>query len=198
MERAIRRAKLPIAFSEGFTPRPIMSFGFALPVGVLSVAEYGDFRFAEALDPGEFLASYNRHLPTGFEVLKAEVLPDGAPSLMSKVNAASWEVVVQQKTVQELEERWQWLQGVDSFVVERETKKGIRKVDIRPLLFEVASIEKTAQGGLVKCFTALGKEGNLRIDELGMLLEFDHLAATITRTGQYNKVDNHYRAPFEN
>ncbi|HHY14975.1 MAG TPA: DUF2344 domain-containing protein, partial [Firmicutes bacterium] len=45
MERALRRSGLPIAYSEGYSPRPKMSFGFALPVGVLSTAEYGDFDF---------------------------------------------------------------------------------------------------------------------------------------------------------
>src|SRR5690554_5367975 len=88
MERALRRAGLPAAYSAGFSPRPKMSFGFALPVGVMSVAEYGDFELACKMDPEEFKQVYNRHLPQGLHVLEAKLLAPKAPSLMSVINAA--------------------------------------------------------------------------------------------------------------
>jgi radical SAM-linked protein len=175
-----------------------MSYGFALPVGVSSVAEYGDFRFAEDMEASQFMDCYNKHLPKGFQVLAAEELQEGAASLMSEINAASWEIVLPGKSAEDVEQRWGWLQSVDSFVVERETKKGTRSVNIRPLLLEVAKISPSPQGTVIHCFTAVGNEGNLRIEELGQLLDFSHLGASITRTGQFNKVGNHYRPPLGN
>lgn len=198
MERAIRRANLPIAYSEGFTPRPVMSYGFALPVGVLSIAEYGDYRFVENLDPQEFMACYNKYLPPGFRVLNAETLPEGAPALMSEINAAAWEVTVPSRSVEEVESRVKWLSGVDSFMVERKTKKGTRSLDIRPLLYDLPKISATPQGTVIHCLTGLGNEGNLRLEELGMLLDFNYLQATITRIGQFKKIENQYCSPLGN
>ena len=62
----------PSLTRRGFSPRPIMSYGYALPVGILSEAEYGDFVFARKIDPDEFVVRYNQHLPQGFRVLRAE------------------------------------------------------------------------------------------------------------------------------
>lgn len=198
MERAARRAKLPMAYSEGFTPRPMMSFGFALPVGVISEAEYGDFVFSERMDVEEFITRYNRHLPLGIEVLYAEHLGDGTPALMSEITAASWRLCLAQRSADEIRERWAWLQGVDSFVVRRETKKGSREVDVRPFLFAVPEILPSPTGATVHCLCGLGHEANLRMEELGALLGFAHLEATITRTGQFRKVGDLYRPPVGN
>ncbi|NLL48312.1 MAG: DUF2344 domain-containing protein [Firmicutes bacterium] len=199
MERALRRAGLPIAYSEGFTPRPIMSFSYALPVGILSEAEYGDYTFAEALAPEEFVARYNQHLPTGFRVLQAECLPSGTPTLQRVINAARWRIVLPATSLEaeRIAKRWEELQLVDSFKVQRETKKGSREVDLRPLLFEVVQISQTPTATTFECLCAVGSE-NLRMDELGSLLGFSHLEALITRIGQYHKVGNSYVPPVGN
>lgn len=196
MERALRRAKLPIAFSEGFSPRPIMGFSYPLPVGVLSEAEYGDFKFAEPVEPQEFVERFNGHLPPGFRVLAAERLAPGAQALQSAVNAASWKVVVPQQSVEDLEEVWLRLQAVDSVVVERQTKKGTKRVDLRPLFLGIDEIEESSQGTVVHCYTSLGKQGNLRLDELALLLAVDPTSVTVTRTGQYRRVGSCFQDPL--
>lgn len=198
MERALRRAKLPIAYSGGFTPRPIMSFSYALPVGVLSIAEYGDFEFAEEVDPEEFVRLYNRHLPQGLEILQGEHRPERTPALMREINAASWELVLPEKNPEQVQKSWMALQGMDSFEIVRETKKGSRTVDIRPFLFELSHVLPGPQGTIVRCFAGLGNEANLRIEELGLLLDFAPLGAVITRTGQYMKLGDLYRPPLGN
>ncbi|HHT69598.1 MAG TPA: TIGR03936 family radical SAM-associated protein [Limnochordia bacterium] len=197
MERAVRRAGLPMAYSEGFTPRPIMSYSYALSVGLLSEAEYGDFALTEELDPEEFVKIYNQHLPKGFEVLRAQRLPDHAPTLQAQINAASWRVSLPKVSADAIKERWQWLQEVDSFVVRRETKKGSRDVDVRHFLFSVGAIVQSPTGVVFDCLAGLGNEANLRMEELGQLLCFAHLEATITRMGQFKKVGNLYVPPLE-
>lgn len=196
LERAIRRANLPISYSEGFNPRPKMSFGFALAVGILSTGEYGDYEFVEDLDPEEFLIRYNKHLPSGLEVLEAGDLPEGTPTLMSSINAASYELYIPQKTSVEISERWAWLQGQDSYPITRKTKKGTRQVDVLPFLFDLTSVQDQGTGVVVNCLCSLGNQANLRMEELGALLGFSHLESRITRTAQLIKEGPNYFPPL--
>lgn len=198
MERAIRRAGLPMAYSEGFSPRPIMSYSFALPVGVMSEAEYADFRLVEDWDPAYFMEQFNKHLPPGLRVLHAERLPEGTPALMSEINAALWRIRLPQAEQVAVEKRWQELQAVDSFVVERQTKQGSRSVNLRPLLFGVPRIAREGEAVEVHCLAAVGNQGNLRVEELGLLLGFDSAQALITRNGQFKKVGSAYYPPLGN
>lgn len=83
--RALRRAKLPLSFSEGFTPRPRLSFGPALPVGVASFAEYVDLALAEPLAADEVQRRLGEQLPGGFRLLEVTELPRSAPSLQAAI-----------------------------------------------------------------------------------------------------------------
>jgi radical SAM-linked protein len=79
-ERALRRARLPLAYTEGFSPRPQLSFGLALPTGAESLAEYLDValdadRAAEAgIDAAQLPAALNPLLPEGIEIEDAVVV----------------------------------------------------------------------------------------------------------------------------
>jgi radical SAM-linked protein len=91
-ERAFRRVALPLAYSEGFSPRPRVSFGLALPTGHESVAEYLDVELTDLshIDfdslPGELSAA----LPTGVEVHRVAIVGAGSPSLQESVTSCSW------------------------------------------------------------------------------------------------------------
>jgi radical SAM-linked protein len=74
LERAMRRGKLPLAFSQGFKPAPLLSFARALPVGVASRREWFSLYLREARAPEEVLASF-RGLPRGLNVTEAVKLP---------------------------------------------------------------------------------------------------------------------------
>src|SRR5262245_33379910 len=77
-ERALRRAELPVASSQGFTPRPRISFGLALPTGAESIAEYVDVDLADDLmanDVAALPATLSALLPDGFDVLVAAERP---------------------------------------------------------------------------------------------------------------------------
>lgn len=73
-ERAFRRARLPLAFSSGFHPAPLLSFARALPVGVGSVCEWMDFFVREHLDVSNLPALLGSELPQGMRVVKVEEL----------------------------------------------------------------------------------------------------------------------------
>ena len=73
--RAIRRAGLPLRYSQGFHPMPKLTFGQPLPVGMESLEEYVDVEFASMISASEALASLNRELPDGVRILSGEPLP---------------------------------------------------------------------------------------------------------------------------
>ena len=198
MERALRRAGLPVALSEGFSPRPQISYGFALPVGALSEAEYADLRLSEDMDPADFIEVYNNHIPPGFKVLQAERLAEGTPSLMSEINAALWKLKLPGMSSESLQQRWQKLQGEDKFVVERQTKKGSRQVDLLPLVHGLVRIEDVSGGAEVELMAAVGREGNLRVEEMALLLGFNQAEAVVTRLGQFKKAGSCYQPPLGN
>lgn len=198
LQRALRRGRLPIAFSGGFSPKPKMSFGPALSVGIYSLAEYGDFEFRKKMDPKEFIARYNSCLPSGLKVLKAVNLLPGSPALMRVINTAQYELVLPGKNPAEIRKRINWLLAQDTFMVNRETKKGIRKLNILPLLLEKPKVRCYEGGVIISCRSAAGQTGNLRLAELGSMLDFDHLAAKVTRTALLIKEGEKYRVPIEN
>ena len=103
-ERALRRSALPVAWSEGFSPRPLLSFGLALPTGCESLAEYLDVKLeagAPAAGPeGDPVALDNLPglltplLPEGVAVVAAGPVPVGAGSLQQEVTSCTWELEV--------------------------------------------------------------------------------------------------------
>ncbi len=99
-ERAFRRVQLPLAYSEGFTPRPKVSFGLALPTGHESLAEYLDVEVADGaggVDVGSdvpvLLGRLSDALPDGVDAVAAAALPAGAASLQEEVTSCTWQWV---------------------------------------------------------------------------------------------------------
>jgi radical SAM-linked protein len=86
IERAARRAELPLALTQGFNSHPRMSFVSALPVGSSSLSEYADIILSRPLKPEEFLNRLNKKLPGEVQILEAAEVPMDAPSLTSTIN----------------------------------------------------------------------------------------------------------------
>jgi len=92
LERAFRVTQLPLAFTEGFSPRPKVSFGLALSTGHESDAEYLDLVFAEEVDLEPLAVSLTEALPEGMAVTGAVPLMERAPALQEAVTAVVWRV----------------------------------------------------------------------------------------------------------
>lgn len=156
-ERALRRAELPVALSEGFTPRPKISFGLALPTGAESVAEYVDIDLrpdvrADDLDLDSLAGRLTEALPIGFDVLVVTERPTGAGSLQDSVSTCTWEFWHPRLTAEDHLRACE-LMAAPTLVIERE-RKGKRSVDdVRPLILGLFS--KFAGGDL-----ASGREGD--------------------------------------
>ena len=94
-ERAIRRAGLPLAYTQGFNPQARLQFAAALPVGFTGQGEVADVFLNEALDPAEFLSRLTAALPPGIRPLRAEPVAREVPSLQSQVCGARYRVEVE-------------------------------------------------------------------------------------------------------
>jgi radical SAM-linked protein len=86
-ERAFRIERLPLAFTQGFSPRPKVSFGLALGVAHESHAEYLDFDLAEPVDIDALPDRLSPVLPEGVDVTGATQLTERAPSLQEAVTS---------------------------------------------------------------------------------------------------------------
>jgi radical SAM-linked protein len=92
LERAFRIAELPLAFTEGFSPRPKVSFGLALSTGHESDGEYLDLVLAEEYDLDVVAPRLTEALPTGLAVTAVVPLVERAPALQEAVTAVEWSV----------------------------------------------------------------------------------------------------------
>jgi radical SAM-linked protein len=92
-DRAFRIEQLPLAFTEGFSPRPKVSFGLALLVGHESDAEYLDVELLEVVDPDTLLAPLSAALPEGVAVTGAVALVDRAPALQEAVSSVDYRLI---------------------------------------------------------------------------------------------------------
>lgn len=89
--RALLRAKLPVAYSEGFNPHPKISFGPPRGVGQEGRRELADLQLKDEVAPDEVCRRLNLALPKNVRVLSAKVLPDTEPALMAQINLAVYE-----------------------------------------------------------------------------------------------------------
>jgi radical SAM-linked protein len=94
-ERAIRRAALPLAYTQGFNPQPRIQFASALPLGFTSEAELVDVFLNEELVPEEVVRQLGEALPPGVRPLTAAPIPRAWPSLQSQLAAARYQLEVE-------------------------------------------------------------------------------------------------------
>ncbi|MBI3988593.1 MAG: DUF2344 domain-containing protein, partial [candidate division NC10 bacterium] len=92
--RAFRRARVPLAYSQGFHPQPKLSFALALSVGVEGLEELADVELASVMPPDELVARANGELPPGLRLLKAWEVSLKDPSLASQVVGAVYRLRV--------------------------------------------------------------------------------------------------------
>lgn len=194
-ERALRKAELPVALTEGFSPRPRLSFGLALPTGAESVAELLDVELAAGVDADvhEVPARLTAVMPPGFEVTAAEVLGERGPSLQEDVVATRWElslVGVDRDVVAAAARR---VVDAEALPLERE-RKGERSVDdVRPAI-EAIEVLGTSTSEVVSLAAVLRTGGRgLRPHELAAVLVVDRdpldVVSRVLRTHQWIERD---------
>ena len=127
-ERAVFRARVPMAYSSGFNPHPRISYAGAAPTGSASEAEYLEIALAEVVDPDAIRASLEEALPDGLDILEVVVSQGGA--LADLLQGSRWQIQLG-TPVAEARAAVEVFLATESVTVERMTKKGLREFDCR-------------------------------------------------------------------
>lgn len=159
-ERSLRRAQVPLAYSEGFNPRPKISIAAPLPVGFTGRGEVMDVMLSRHISPYKFAKRLKPHLPSGLEILSVEEIYLSLPSLPSQMRHAEYRVVVESEEIlAEIAKRVEQVLSAQSLPRQRERKGKVTEYDLR-LLIDDLWIE--------------GREGTTCV--LGMRLQSDSQA----------------------
>ena len=128
-ERAVFRARIPMAYSSGFNPHPRISYAGAAPTGSASEAEYLEIALAEVVDPAGVHEALDEALPDGLDVM--EVVVSSGGSIADRLEASVWRLVLEDTTPEQAQQMADALLATDEVMVERMTKKGLRTFDAR-------------------------------------------------------------------
>jgi radical SAM-linked protein len=140
-ERAIVRARLPMAYSSGFNPHPRISYAGASPTGAASEAEYLEIGLAEVTDPVVVRDALDAALPPGLDVLEVVESPGKAEagSLADRLEASVWRITVPGLDPADADAAVSAFLAADEVPVERMTKKGLRSFDARAAVVSLAA-----------------------------------------------------------
>lgn len=145
LERALRRAGIPMAYSAGFSPRPKVSYTNTAATGVASEAEYVELAVAQECDPRAVRDALDAALPPGLDVL--EVVVARTSDFANRLEASVWRLELPDVALGDLEAAVAALLGQGEVLVERMTKNGPRIFDARSavLTAECAAGEGSAE-----------------------------------------------------
>ncbi|MDG4789288.1 TIGR03936 family radical SAM-associated protein [Micromonospora sp. WMMD1102] len=140
-ERALRRAGVPVAFSQGFTPHPKISYASAAPTGVASEAEYLEIGLQQPVEPHVLLTALDAGLSPGLDVLDAVVA--GSGSLADRIDASRWRIELSGIEPDVARVAVSSFMAASEVLVERMTKQGRRVFDTRAAVATIDVIERT-------------------------------------------------------
>lgn len=176
--RALRRADIPMVISGGFNPRFRISFGPPLPLGISSISEYLDIRLKEEVKVEELTERLDLVLPQGLKILQVKTIPSSADSLVKIIDRASYIITLKIKEKllgsaaknqenelkeleQEIEKNNKRFLNLDEIIVKKQTKNGIKMVDIRPSILDISVKKFKKQIFELGLELKIGQQGNL-------------------------------------
>ncbi len=142
-ERAVRRAGVPVAYSQGFTPHPKISYVGAAPTGVASEAEYLEIGLQATVDPEWLRGALDGALSPGLDVLAA-VADRGGPSLADRIDASRWRIELDGVSATGAASAVAAFVAAPEVLVERLTKQGRRRFDARAPVDRIEVMRDTA------------------------------------------------------
>lgn len=173
-ERAIRRANIPVDYTQGFNPRPIMAFAIALGVGVTSEGEYIDIQLSQKISANDFKEKLNNVLPEGLKIIKSVLIDNKEKSLMSVITSSTYIVKLKSKKIvckDTVEEYINEFLNNESIIQLKKKKNKSRKkrrkpeyreINIRPMIKSIKVFDINNDEIILKMHLAAGSESNLK------------------------------------
>ena len=175
-ERLLRRADMPLVFSQGYNPRPKLQLAAPLPLGITSRAEIIDFWLSDG--PGDLDLLESQLLaakPPGIEIQTIETIDPAAPPLQKKVTAAQYEITLLDQ-IPHIDQTIESLLNSEAIIRQRRGKS----YDLRPLILELGVKGKGSEFIQMRLNAQEGSTG--RPEEVLMALEIQPENTRIERT----------------
>ena len=190
LQRAFRRAGLPLLYSNGFNPHPQFSFATAAATGMSSDCEWFEVQLSEPIQPAEFVSRANAVMPVGMSVSGAFEPPEGFGSLSAKLRAAEYLVRLSFYDAVQEEKLRSTLEAMlaGEIVINKRTKGGVRPVDMRPYILRVSVEQVEGDTAVLRVLGKLQADGGLRVDAFvdALLERLDaHASYSLHRAGMY-------------
>jgi radical SAM-linked protein len=180
-ERALRRAHVPVSYSEGFTPHAQIALGAPLSVGMTSRGELMDIFLAEEWTPEQLERAVALQLPPGISVTSVVEVPVGAPSLQSQVRAAEYAFHLRDGAdLGDVAARIAALLARESVPWEHRREQETKRYDLRPLVLELR-LEQCGGGAVIVAVLRAEEAGTARPDQVVAALELSAAVERIER-----------------
>lgn len=141
IERAMRRAELPLTFSQGFHPMPRLSFGRALPVGVESLHEWMNVMLRSEISAQELVDRLNEQMPIGMRIVAADPLTLSKKQAHPSVEDFTLTFTCSEEETAEKIAKLRELAESEEYIVSHTTKKKVKEKDIRPTLLKFEEVD---------------------------------------------------------
>ena len=139
-QKAFKRAKLDLAYSQGYNPRQITTFASPLGVGLTSEGEYLDLTLNSSDSPEQMIERINKVMADNIQVVAYTILLDDSKNAMSVVAAADYIVSLKDGydfiSNKEFQEKFEAFYKQEDIKIIKKTKKSEREMDLKPLIYE--------------------------------------------------------------
>ncbi len=182
-QRALNRAGISLAYSEGFSPHPRISLAAPLAVGVTSEAELMDITLTRFVSPHFFTSAVGQQLPPGIEILQAYPVAPTLPSLQSQVRYVEYKVEVEtEKEQKDVESALASLLSVEHLPWQHQRDTGPRKYDLRALIDDLWLIDWRSGYCTIGMRLHCDSNGSGRPEQVAAALGFTHYPRSLHRT----------------
>lgn len=141
IQRVIRRAQLPIEYSQGFNPHMSLSIAQPLSVGIYSEGEYMDIVLTEEIDEKEIMDRFNKNAPLGIKIrnviqVQSKLNEKKIPQIMALLDAASYQITIKYNETSNLLQDINSIMSMEQWNIVKRSKSGEKEVNIKPLVKE--------------------------------------------------------------
>lgn len=184
LERALNRAKIPVAYTQGFNRRPRMQMATALPLGYTSQYELADILLMEALEPAQAQQQLMAKMAPGIVILQVEEVPVSGPSLQAITQSSSYVATpLDPVDFAEVQQKVANLLAAEKLERTKERRGKEKAYDLRPLILDLATTQDEDGQVHIQMNLCLEPSKTGRPDEVLDELGFDPLDMRICRTG---------------
>ncbi len=191
-QRALRRAGLPVGYSQGFHPHMLLSFASAMPLGLCSRGEYAEIQLEQETAPETAMERMNAVLLPGVRILACRRMEEAEPAVGGRIARAEYTLYPEAET--DVGQILADFAAREEIILSKKTKKGMADINVRPMIHALFE-----QQGRIQATLSCSNSENLRADKLAELLQEEAgiPIGQIWREKIWIAVEGHLEEPLE-